>query len=39
MEITIQPAYQQPEAIRFTLPPGGWLVLLSDGVTAGDGDE
>ena len=30
---------QQPEAIRFTLPPGGWLVLLSDGVTAGDGDE
>ena len=30
---------QQPEAIRFTLPPDGWLVLLSDGVTAGDGDE
>ena len=35
----LEGAAQQPEAIRFTLPPGGWLVLLSDGVTAGDGDE
>ena len=35
----LENAAQQPEAIRFTLPPGGWLVLLSDGVTAGDGDE
>ena len=35
----LEEASQQPETIRFTLPPGGWLVLLSDGVTAGDGDE
>ena len=35
----LEGASRQPEAIRFTLPPGGWLVLLSDGVTAGDGDE
>lgn len=35
----LEGAAQQPDAIRFTLPPGGWLVLLSDGVTAGDGDE
>lgn len=30
---------REPDAIRFALPPDGWLVLLSDGVTAGDGDE
>ena len=29
----------QPDVIRFVLPPDGWLVMVSDGVVGGDGDE
>ncbi len=30
---------RQPDVIRFVLPPDGWLVMVSDGVIGGDGDE
>lgn len=30
---------RQPDVIRFILPPDGWLVMVSDGVVGGDGDE
>lgn len=30
---------RQPDVIRFVLPPDGWLVMVSDGVVGGDGDE
>lgn len=35
----LESAAGQPEAIRFQLPPEGWFVMVSDGVTGGDGDE
>lgn len=30
---------RQPDVIRFVLPPDGWLVMVSDGVVGGVGDE
>ena len=35
----LEGADRQPDVIRFVLPPDGWLVMVSDGVVGGDGDE
>ena len=35
----LEGASRQPDVIRFVLPPDGWLVMVSDGVVGGDGDE
>ena len=35
----LEGADRQPDVIRFVLPPDGWLVMVSDGVIGGDGDE
>lgn len=35
----LESADRQPDVIRFVLPPDGWLVMVSDGVVGGDGDE
>ncbi len=35
----LEGADRQPDVIRFVLPPDGWLVMVSDGVVSGDGDE
>lgn len=35
----LEGADRQPDVIRFVLPPDGWVVMVSDGVVGGDGDE